>query len=172
MSKEKLLALHSERVAVYKEFEEAFRRYLIDEQGKIFSIAVSEATTQFQRISTEVMQCIKLNENEEFKALGKALQREEQEKLVLTAKLQAAKKTHFIDNVRRDKEEAAMRAADLAGTNVLTPHNCHHDDIQSLAQKPQPTYSQIYDRDAGSAAKGLQQCIERINEIIAEIRYV
>jgi hypothetical protein len=168
-----VLQLHDQRVAAYREWEESFRQYLLDEQENIFNLAIQQATSEFQRISTELL-AVQRESDAELAGLVKRLQEQEQQKLKLTALLQTLQKKHYIDDARRERDEAAAEKAERQGSKVLeyeTPPG-GGGEIKTLSDKRQPKANALYDREAGKAARGLAEVIEEINDIVAEIRYM
>lgn len=167
----RVLELHSERVAAYRALESAHRQLLLDEQETIFSLHTQAVTAEFQRISSELIALQKIAADPVKTLIGR-LQAEERKKLAQTVKLQQLQVEHFIHDVRKAREAADVAEAERQGTNIVGHSHSHsHDgEIHSLADKPQPPASELYDRDAGAAARGIAEAIEEILEIVAELR--
>jgi hypothetical protein len=166
----RLLELHEERVGVYRRLEECFRTYLLDEQEHVFGLAVQGCTADFVRISQAVL-ASSAEGPEDLKAVAKRWQLAEKEKLGATVRLQALQKAHYIDAARKDREEEKMRHAEREGTNVLHPHTHSHADVpETLADKRIPPFDEVYNKNAGEAARTIASCVAEINECVEELR--
>ena len=174
MEVSRVLELHEERIRAYRKLEESFRLFLLDEQERIFHLAVQDATAEFQRISAELVAISKSTESRALADLVRRLQAEEKEKLTHTVALQGLQKRHFVDAVRAEKERRQVEAADRQGTNVLghvvSSSSSSSSEIRCLADKPQPPADALYDRDAGQAARAIAACIDEIRDIEMELR--
>lgn len=167
-----VLSLHDERVAVYSAWHESFRTFLLDEQELIYGLAVKKATESFQRINTRILELMKDCDAEMKDILGR-LQRGEEQKLKHTVALQLLQKVHFIDDVRREKEEEELERADREGTSILHHHHHHHHAVPStLAEKRMPRANEVYDAKASAEAKAIAAAVEEINDAIEELREV
>ena len=64
-----------------------------------------------------------------------------------------------------------MARSERQGSNILHPHMHGHDSVpQTLADKRIPPFDQVYNRNAGEAARAIAQCIDDINECVDELR--
>lgn len=168
----RILRVHEERVAAYRELDESFRVLLLDEQESVFARSVAACTASFQAAASSVSALWReAVDDQEERALLQQWQEAEQRKLAATVALQQLKKRHFVDSVRRDREEERMAEADRRGTNVLHTHAHHLEDVPTtLAEKRQPPYDQVYEREAAKYAREIAELIETINDCLDELR--
>ena len=169
-SRAQILALHSARVAAFRELDAAFRQFLLDEQELIFGRAVAAATAEFSRISAAVLAVAEACGDDGVRDAVGRLQRAEQAHLAATVRLQTLQKAHFIDAARALRTEEEIRRAERSGTNVVDAHaHCEHHPVSSLADKVVP-FDEIYNRQAAHAAKDIAQATEVVNDVIEELR--
>jgi hypothetical protein len=165
------LRLYNERVATYQRLEQAFKTLLLDEQEMIFSLEVQACTLEFKRINDEIVAARKESGNDKVKDLVKEWHDCEQQKLVATVRLQSLMKKHYIDRVRRDREEERMVEADRSGTNILHSHS-HEEVPTTLAEKRQPSHDAAYNAEASKFSQKIARLIETINDCFAELKEV